>query len=215
MALLLYCALPVAVPVVGFTGVGGAEIRSWPAGGLQLAYSEIAADDALLKNRLREGALAFHAVLDLLLPHATMVPFRFPTLIGSTQELAEYATARTPAFAAELERLAGMVQMEIVLDAGSPGPAPTGTDYLRARQTASRAVTEAAENAQQAAGGVALAVKTLPSMSGVRVCFLVDRDRVAEFRSRFAPSAGRRVTGPWPPSAFLSPELQPQETPHG
>jgi hypothetical protein len=217
MGVLLYCAAPAGVESNGLAGVGQREVKSALADGIRFFYSEIEADDTSLRGEWKEGALEFHAALNSLFQQATIIPFRFPTVLRSGAELSRFVQRSAHAFREELERLQGLVQMEAVLEwpAASTAKAPSGTAFLQARQSRAREQADRVEMLRTAAGDLALRVESISSGDRLRVCFLVLRERAEEFAKRLRTDPSCRVTGPWPPSAFVSRELQAEEVRRG
>jgi hypothetical protein len=217
MGVLLYCAAPAGVESNGLAGVGQREVNSVLADGIRFFYSEVEADDTKLRGEWKKRALEFHAALQLLFQQATIIPFRFPTVLRSGEELSEFVQRSAHRFREELERLQGLVQMEVVLEL-PPAPTATassGTAFLQARQSRAREQADRVEKLRTAAGDLAVRVESISSGDGLRVCFLVSRERAEEFTKRMRIDSSYRVTGPWPPSVFVSRELQAEEVRRG
>src|SRR4029453_18373263 len=116
MGLLLYCAAPPSLENHAPAGLNRSQIKSVRAQGVVLFYSEIDTDDAKLRSAWKTGALEFYAALDTLFRQATIIPFRYPTVLRSQDELIGFAERSARSFEVELERLQGKVQMEVVFE---------------------------------------------------------------------------------------------------
>jgi hypothetical protein len=97
--------------------------------------------------------------------------------------------------------------------ADGPADATSGREYLLARVRAHRYHEQAVEDVHAALGALAEASclrqpGTAPAI--LVAAYLVDSDRVAEFRRQAGQLAGRPpgtrmiVTGPWPPYSFAT-----------
>lgn len=209
MPLLLYCALLAAEePTLPEAGIAGKAVARHLHDAVVYWYSELT-DQELARTGTRESALQCHQVVEAAFAVTTVVPFRFPTAISSFAELDE----RHEAFRRELERLRGLIQMEVrIAPAAELGEANTGTEYLRARQSALHAVSSAAETTRQATADVTHEWRQRGTQTGIRCFALVSRSNVESFRGRiaatsFAPDVRIRASGPWPPTVFIDPML--------
>jgi hypothetical protein len=217
MALLLYSAVR-RLDAPGLLGIGGSPLQSRSWNDVTIVFSDIESNDPHLRSALRESAVVFHHILQQLFRDQTIIPFRFPTLMATSIELDRYMAERATGFDQELRRLSKLVQVEVQLS----GPATahgtsrpeSGTEYLRLKQSRSAEVLKAASDAAAIAGALATDTKILASATGNKLCLLVARHDVPGLRAQYA-QAGTPLTGPWPPSAFISEALRPEEVKHG
>jgi len=201
-------------------GVGGARLEQINEHGVACWLSEggIAADTAA-GSSTQDDLLAFHRVVHAFFQGGAVVPFRFPTTLADRDALVAWLQSNAAAVARELERLRGMVQMELHLtvtvaaSANKGAAASGGREYLEARRDAQSALRAAAAEARQRAGALAAEWRERETREGLRCYALVARGREREFAAEFAGPAepasavGIRVTGPWPPAEFLDPAL--------
>jgi len=206
------------VAVADVRGVGGARLEQLTENGVACWYSEggIAADTAA-GSSTQDDLLAFHRVVHAFFQGGAVVPFRFPTTLADRDALVAWLQSNAAAVARELERLRGMVQMElhitVAVTASKSGAASGGREYLEARRDAQSALRAAAAAARQRAGALAADWRERETREGLRCYALVGRGREGEFAAEFAGPAepaspvSMRVTGPWPPAEFLDPAL--------
>ena len=204
MPVLAYAVTQRAVPVTA-AGVGDAAINSFERDGLHTYYSDIApiADD------MQADALRFHGVIGDLFRQTTIVPFRFPTLLPTQTELAEFVRDRHALFAKDLGRLEGKIQMEVIVSAPAQTGAESGTAYLQAKLSQTQTLRDAAEQIRSAVESHIVENAEREIQDGARLFFLVRRNQIDSFMQAIARCGvrGLRTTGPWPPTAFLSKEL--------
>lgn len=204
--LLLYCMTKSGTAAPRVAGVAGAEVRSLEEAGIAAWYSVAAPAQAAA----REDALAFHRVVAGFFAQQSVVPFRMPTLLADEAALRQWLAEHAAAVARELDRLRGVVQMELNITApASPAPA-SGRAYLEARRDAQRALEQRAGAAREALAGVTAEWRQRETRAGIRCYALVPRDRVPDFVAHIdvnGKDAAIRVTGPWPPAEFLDPAL--------
>src|SRR4051812_1174225 len=194
-------------------GVGGAVLEHVVEPPVMAWFSE----GKLAPGTPKEDVLAFHRVVEALFRRGPVVPFRFPTTLPDARALETWLAANAKAVAAELERLAGMVQMELHIPAAASaavpiaaGKAASGREYLEARSEAQRALHAIAEDARAAVGELAAEWRERETRAGVRCYALVARGREKDFVARIGANkrdGNIRVSGPWPPAEFLDPAL--------
>jgi Gas vesicle synthesis protein GvpL/GvpF len=151
-----------------------------------------------------------------------LLPARFGAWV-EVDELRRIVGLRREAIARALDLVKGRVQMTLRIAGASAEPAGpqlerpvrTGTEYLRTRRAAARGHVPAA-----IADGIDAAIRDLvvsartdeAGKHGVAIYHLIDRESVERYRSATAsltgvmPGCAIRVSGPWPPFAFV-PEL--------
>lgn len=204
MAILPYCVvlakLKLKRPQVG---VDGEKLSTLNLETLCALYSEFD-DSALAGDTLRQRALEFHRVIASVFRQVALVPFRFPNLLRTREELEAHLRANLQKYQSFLERTRDAVQMEIVL----PNPMPTpveverktgGSEYLRAKQQKSQAVTKVANAIVEKVRDLALDTRS----TGSRVYLLVPRARIDELRAQLKDFDEVRISGPWPAAEFL------------
>lgn len=189
-------------------GVREAEMESLAEHGVRCFYSRVE-DLGANADSFRADALRFHAVLRQILDRAAVAPFRFPTLLESEGELREFLARQAPAYAQDLQRLRGMVQMEVRIrpDATLPD-APSGKEYMEARAAGTRTLNLLSDAVRSASKELIIEWRTRHETGGRRCYALIGREQVAEFEQRvraLSPVEGASimVSGPWPASEYL------------
>jgi Gas vesicle synthesis protein GvpL/GvpF len=189
-------------------GVAGAVIESLAEAGVRCFYSRVESVGGNAE-RFRSEAQQFHAVLRQVLDHAALVPFRFPTLVETEQDVYEFLAAHAAAYLEDLKRLRGRVQMEIRIrvDLQAAAP-PSGKAYMECRVAQRRALEGHAEAVLAAIGELITQWQVRNDGDGLRCYALLPRERVATFEERMrrlSPVQGATlmVSGPWPASEFL------------
>ncbi len=213
----------------GAPGVGVGEARLLRAdfvtsgeAGVACWYSE----GGVAGGAAKDDLLAFHRVVHTFFQAGAVVPFRFPTTLADTAALSAWLQSNAVAVERELERLTGMVQMELHVtaeqDSAKKDSTPSGgREYLEARRDAQSALREAAAAARQRVAGLAVEWRERETRAGLRCYALVARGQEREFAARIEKIDGSgaldlgaavrvarvRVTGPWPPAEFLDAAL--------
>lgn len=233
MPCLLYCVAQTS-PVVNIAiGVGDAAVESQELLGVRLYWSNIEDVPACLgqPDAMKQAALQFHQVLREILKVATPIPFRFPTLLESSDNLEQHLASEQELYREALARVDGAVQYEIIatwpVEQQSDSATPvTGREYLKRRQ--------------QEAGRIAAVESKLKSVSTdsvrewrgrqerktYRWFALVPREGRERFLASLRSAGGSptptgqtagpvggpgsegvrlRLSGPWPPSEFVAP----------
>ncbi|HWG58774.1 MAG TPA: GvpL/GvpF family gas vesicle protein [Candidatus Acidoferrales bacterium] len=211
MAVLAYCIAESAqggsVPAAG---VLGASIHLLRQSGLACLYSEWEEAPALSGAAVRASALAFHRVLQGAFAHGAIIPFRFPTILGTRGDLEAFVREHAAEYSGALARLKDKAQMDVRISfqrrAGATG---TGAAYLRARQAERAKLAAAAREFRDAGSEQIEAWRERELADGLRCFLLANRAAVPELRAgfervRIAPELTARVTGPWPAAEFVS-----------
>jgi Gas vesicle synthesis protein GvpL/GvpF len=211
--ILAYCVLETsAQPSATPAGAGGAIVKSIAEGSIACAYSETLAEFRRNADSLRSAALEFHRVIQALAKNATVIPFRFPTLMSDVSELRRHLEAERAHYTGALQRLQGMVQIEVRIrlrDAPDRSvPSGSGRAYLEARQARSRALNDAANLLRDAAGQSVREWRSDESAGAMRLYALLAWADAAAVQNSAAsvtlPEAVEAVvSGPWPPSRFV------------
>lgn len=192
-------------------GAAGASVRSVKISGLTCFYS----DSTLAASDTRATALEFHQVVNSLLQAADIIPFRFPTLLADTTEMASEIERHAAEYHDGLARIRGRVQIEIRIrfrghddKDGTRAAAKSGVEYLRRRHHHHIQLTSAAE-ALRAAGGALIEGWREREYSDHLRCFaLIARGSFARLQDALAGAAIPshllvRVSGPWAATEFL------------
>jgi hypothetical protein len=206
MPLLAYCvALPGEAPSLSVELPSG--IETLEAEGLRCYYSlikEFGSDP----QQTAAAALRFHQTNTALFQAATILPFRFPTVLTSLDDLTSRVTGEAERLRSALERLRDRVQMEITISLQQQSDtAQSGTEYLRSIQQRERQLSQAGEALRQA-GRLALEWKQQSRDRQLRILALVERGSQQAFSQDLASvslphGVECRVVGPWPPSEFI------------
>ena len=192
-------------------GVAGLPILQCACGDIAALYSNSGSTDSWTGTSLTGSAREFHRVLHKVFSSRAIVPFRFPTVVQSVEELAKHLRDNSSQYAEQLQKFQRCVQMDISIT--RPGTANgnnsprSGGEYLRARRQQFDEVASVSNQLEQSAGSVALAWHRSATQTGLRLFALIDRDSVGRFNetlnsSTVPPHFEVRVSGPWPVTQF-------------
>ena len=203
MAVLPYCVIVAALKIEKpSVGVDGKRVESLDLETLRLYYSEFA-DSALGTDTFRLSALEFHRVIATVFRQTAVVPFRFPNVLKTREELESHLRTNLKKYQSFLEKTRDAVQMEVAPSTAGPSPGSetggSGTEYLRQKQQRSRAFTDLFNLVMNKAGELILNSKTGDS----RLYLLVPRNGTDDLRKRLSELQEIRISGPWPASEFL------------
>ena len=203
MAVLPYCVILAALKVTKPDfGVDEERVEALDLESLRLFYSDFD-DSALAPEVFRQSALEFHRVIASIFRQTALVPFRFPTLLQTREELEVHLRANSHKYKSFLEKTCDAVQMEVAPSSTTSSTAveteKSGTEYLREKQQISRAISELSESVLANCRELVLDSKTSDS----RVYLLVPRSAIEDFRERLSGLKDIRVSGPWPAAEFL------------
>jgi len=208
MPILLYClSQPTTLPGDTMTGVGGSPVFRAELTGLSIFTSSAEDSSVWLRRDLRQSAVEFHRVLAAVFKKAAVIPFRFPTIFETQDELTKHVQGRSREYKSLLEKFAGMVQMEIRISRQEPANTrSSGAAYLKGRRNAIASSEQFGDELKSALAP--LDCRQRATRDGVRQFLLVERARVSEFelaaRKLAVPDGiSVRVSGPWPVSEFL------------
>ncbi len=207
LPLLLYCLAECSVDT-RLTGIGGAPVESLEEGGLRCFYSTVSELPVADGKAFRERALEFHAAVQAVLKLGAVIPFRFPTILHTEDELRQYLASHAAAQLSDLQRLRGRVQMEVRIRPDTAFPqSPSGAEYMRAKAEQTRALNVHAAAVSDAVGELVDEWRTRNDIHGLRFFALIGREQVAAFEQRvrsLSPVVGAAiiVSGPWPPTEF-------------
>jgi hypothetical protein len=161
------------------------------------------AEDLWRHDRLIEELMAQRAVL----------PLRYGTVLDGKEELERILAERSAEFARLLDRVRGRVELavRVLAEEDRPDIAEGGAGYMRelarrrARAERAAAVLEPLEQVADAS-----VARDSAEEAWTRRAYLVERDRLDEFRSRLdqltesSPELRVTCTGPWAPYSFVS-----------
>lgn len=212
MMLLLYC-MAEGNPLASMPprGVREAAVESLSHASLACYFSRYEAFPGGSAEALKKDALDFHWTVNHVFEKQAVIPFRFPTLLPSEDDLKTFLERNHDAYLADLRRLHDSVQMEVRISVPAEAPASdTGTAYLKAKFDGAQRVIEL-ENLMKSAAEAEW------KQRGSRYFALIPRGVVTEFRDKIARlgQASLRVSGPWPPTEYVNcyPEVSLSENP--
>lgn len=206
MPVLLYCVTEEGLHTQ--PGVRDKNVAWTEESGLLCLFAPYDNADQSGVQPLREAALEFNRVLQRVLEHTAVIPFRFPTLLADEAEIRTLLREHASEYRATLSRLRDTVQMEITVTANHARPENSGKAYLQARQATYHKLDQAAQTLQQGTTELILGWRRRDIPSGVRCYILVARSSrealEAAIRDTAIPAELQvRVTGPWPATEFL------------
>ncbi len=217
MSILAYCVSMAhhfldAPPV----GVGGGEVFEIEDLGLRAWYSEVEEGTFSGAEHVTKAALEFHHFVSAVFREGTVLPFRFPSILESVDDLRDHLEERARWYTNALQRSEGLAQFEarIVNRSQATPEAASGTEYLEQRKQLRERSDEAAGIVLKGLDDFVRQHHTKESQQGTRLYLLTDRTRVAAFREaagKLAIPGGFevRLTGPWPPTEFLPADGEP------
>ena len=135
-------------------GVRGGVLQSLEEGGLRCFFSEVEGAPKT-SEEVRADALSFQETVQNIFAQATVIPFRFVTLLEGEEELHDFLEDHAEQYGEALDRLQGLEQYEmrmkqaVVPDAGEP---ETGAEYLKKKLAASAAVGKASDAPEESGG---------------------------------------------------------------
>src|SRR5262249_48397396 len=105
-------------------------------GELRCFVSELATAGLAGSTPIKEAAIEFNRTLQEFLKQTTIVPFRFPTMLGDENALLEHLAPHAAQYEEALARLRGMIQIDIRIEVpeAKGRVSPSGTEYLRVRE---------------------------------------------------------------------------------
>jgi hypothetical protein len=194
------------------TGLEGAPVRVVNAGGLVAVVSDCADADVSKSD----DALWLHeSVVERLMSSATVLPMQAGTVLADDAAVQRMLSKHGDELLDGLQRVrnAAEVVVSVTWDTPVDGRDPTGAAILVKRLGQTRRAMALAERMDKTLGEMARAstrrVTTTPQLA-LMCAYLVDRDRLGEFRDRVGllgdaiDGASVVYTGPWPPYSFAA-----------
>lgn len=210
MAILLYCIAKGDAPATdSLTGVAGDPVVRVELGSLAAFTSSNTDKSNWLRPQLQTSALEFHRVLSEVFESTAIIPFRFPTIFDSEEQLSERLQERASDYTALLGKFRDLVQMEIRITSPElKKPAESGTQYLKLRQTTTTVIDKVTAELRATLSALLQEWRQRPSRDGIRAFALIDRSHVADFRNKMRNTPvyrelSVRASGPWPVSEFI------------
>lgn len=211
MSILAYCvslshdfldAPPVGVDNATVFEVEDLGLRAW--------YSEVEEDTFSGNQRVTQAALGFHQFVSAVFREGTVLPFRFPTILETPDELRTHLEEQARRYMTALRASEGLAQFEarVFVKAAAPADANSGTEYLEARKRLRELANQAVGQLLAGLDDYLREHHVKESQQATRVYLLAERARAAAFReaaAKVAIPAGVevRLSGPWPPTEFL------------
>ncbi len=217
MPWLPYCLTPASEAVSISLGVCDGPVRSKEFLDFRVYWSELDNPEVCLGDAesLKKAALQFHQVLREVLTKVTPIPFRFPMLLEGEEALTHHLLAEQELYRAALAKVSDAVQYEVVgswaVDAEADLATPvSGREYLKRRQEAAGRITAIESKLKTVAGDSVTEWRSRQERRTHRWFALVprgNRDRfIAALRTAGSSEGVRlRLSGPWPPSEFVTP----------
>ena len=216
-------ARPISMPVLAYCvsaaydfldapteAVGGSLVYETEELGLRAWYSEVQEDTFAGSENVTKAALEFHRFVSAVFREGNVLPFRFPTILESVDELRSHLEEKSVWYSGALRRSQGLAQFEarVISKAKLTPEAVSGTDYLEVRKRLRDLSADAVNGLLTALADYLREHHVKETQQGTRVYLLVERGRIGEFRAAAARSAIAdgfeiRLSGPWPPTEFL------------
>jgi hypothetical protein len=222
MACLLYCVTQPDPTVTVSTGVCDSVVQSREMLGVRVYWSNIDNPEACLgeAEALKKAAVQFHQVLREVLAVTTPIPFRFPTLFERDELLEEQLASEQDLYREALTRVGNSLQYEIVgtwteqqeADLSKP---VTGREYLKRRQEATGRVAAVETKLKSVTAEFVREWRGRQERKTHRWFALVPRESREKFLASLRTAGGSqgirlRLSGPWPPSEFVRPQMEPR-----
>jgi Gas vesicle synthesis protein GvpL/GvpF len=217
MPCLLYCVTQPLPKAEVASGVCDATVDSREMLGARIYWSDIADPPSCLgaPETMKQSALQFHDVLREILAVTTPIPFRFPTLLDSSENLEQHLVSEQQLYRDALARVDGAVQYEITgiwpdqqqSDSATP---VSGREYLKRRQQEAERIAAVESKLKSVTTDAVREWRGRPERKNYRWFALVPRDAREQFLSALRTAGGSqgvrlRLSGPWPPSEFVAP----------
>ncbi len=217
MPALLYC-ITHPTPIVNVaSGVCNGPVESREILGVRLYWSNMEDVQACLgePESVKLAAVQFHQVLREILSTTTPIPFRFPTLLDSSDNLEQHLASEQELYREALTRVDGAVQYEITAtwpdEQQSDSATPvSGREYLKRRQQAAGRTAAVENKLKSVTTDSVREWRGRQERKNYRWFALVPRDCRERFIASLRAAGGSegvrlRLSGPWPPSEFVTP----------
>jgi len=219
LACVLYCvSLVPENPVPNLVGIAEQPVVAHESGGFRVYYSDVASPEALLEGAARKAAdVKFRQVLRELVAFATPLAFPFPSVVDEVGAIDVLITEQRETYTEALNRLAGMVQLELTatwaVDEQADLATPiSGREYQRRHQEAESRVAAIDRKLKSVTAGIVREWRSRQERrTRIWVALLArgDRERFIAALRGAEPSEGvrLRLSGPFPPNEFVSPSV--------
>ncbi len=216
MPVLLYCATQPTPAVNVAAGVCDATVKSGEMLGVRVYWSELQDMESCLGSpeSLKQAAVQFHNVLREVLATTTPIPFRFPTLLDSSDNLEQHLASEQELYREALARVEGAVQYDIVAtwtdEEQADLAAPiSGREYLKRRRQAAERIAAVESKLKSVTAESVRDWRGRQERKTYRWFALVPRECRESFRTSLRNAGGSegvrlRLSGPWPPSEFVA-----------
>jgi len=232
MPCLLYCVTQPMPKVDVAAGLCDAPVESQEILGVRLYWSRIEDVESCMgqPDAMKQAALQFHQVLREILNLTTPVPFRFPTLLESSDNLEQHLASEQELYREALARVDGAVQYEIVAtwpdEQQSDSATPvSGREYLKRRQQEASRIGAVENKLKGATADSVREWRGRQERKSYRWFALVPREGRERFVASLRTAGGSptptgptpgavgdsgssgvrlRLSGPWPPSEFVT-----------
>jgi len=217
MPCLLYCVTQPIPKVDVAAGVCNADVASRELLGVRVYWSDIADAQACLGEpaAMKQAALQFHQVLRGVLANTTPIPFRFPTLLDASENLEQHLASEQEMYREALARVDGAMQYEIVatwpdVEQNDSAAPVSGREYLKRRQQESGRIAAVESKLKSVTADVVREWRGRQERRNYRWFALIPRDGRDAFLAALRSAGGSegvrlRLSGPWPPSEFVTP----------
>jgi gas vesicle protein GvpL/GvpF len=216
MPALLYCVTQTEPAVSVARGICESVVESSAILGVRVYWSTVEDVDACLgaPDAMKQAALQFHQVLREILTTITPIPFRFPTLLDTSDSLEQHLASEQELYREALERVNNALQYEIIAtwadDQQPDRAAPvSGREYLKRRQQEAGRITAVESKLKSVTADSVREWRSRQDRKTHRWFALVGRECRERFIAALRSAGGSegvrlRLSGPWPPSEFVT-----------
>lgn len=176
-------------------------------------YSQIDEQAFSGDEQVKKSALEFHRFVSAVFAGATVLPFRFPAILESVDELRDHLDEKAYWYASALGRMEGMAQFEarIIQKASAPASPASGTAYLEEKKEAFNGLRLAEAAVLTGLEGYVRDSHLKEAPGGLRLYLLSEKIMTPALREALKKVAlpqglELRFSGPWPPTEFLPSE---------
>lgn len=210
MPILLYCVVENTDSLLPPLGVAGTGVTQLEGGGLTVLFSRAPSAEVWTRAPLQQAAKEFHRVLNDIFKSRAVVPFRFPTIMQTDEEVASHLNSRAHAYRAWLDEFKDDAQMEALISYSNqpPSSASTGAAYLEEKKKRQDDLERVASSLRNSAASSLRGWRERTVQPGLRCFALVPRGSVAQFNALITHATvpdhfAVRISGPWPVTEFL------------